>query len=92
MDNFNNDSNFNINPLNRSILTSSIHQSHKKVEMSIESKHKLLNELYIEIQNEVNKVVICKLCKRKFANQLHYMRHCTFSQLHLTNIKHNNKQ
>jgi hypothetical protein len=81
------DSNYNINLLNRSILTSSIHQSHKKVEMTIESKHKLLKELYTEIQNEVNKVVICKICKRKFVNQMHYMRHCNCSQLHMNNIK-----
>lgn len=68
-----------------SILTNPIHQ--KSNETKLEEKQQILNALYAEIRAEINKVVICTLCKRKFANKAHYIRHCTFSELHKKNEK-----
>lgn len=47
------------------------------------SKQKLIDELLNNIQKEINKVVICKQCKRKFANQSHLNRHINLSLIHL---------
>lgn len=68
-----------------SILTNPIHQ--KSSQTKLEEKQQILNALYAEIRAEINKVVICTVCKRKFANKAHYIRHCTFSELHKKNEK-----
>lgn len=46
-----------------------------------------INYLLSQIQVEIKKIVICLLCKRKFANQAHYLRHCSFSILHRHNVQ-----
>ena len=53
----------------------------------IEEKKNEIEKLLKNIKNEVNKVVICRLCKRKFGNQVHYLRHCNLSKIHLDNLK-----
>ena len=54
---------------------------------TIEEKKNEIEKLLKEIRDEVNKVVICRLCKRKFGNQVHYLRHCNLSKIHLDNLK-----
>ena len=53
----------------------------------IEEKKNEIEKLLKDIKNEVNKVVICRLCKRNFGNQVHYLRHCNLSKIHLDNLK-----
>ena len=69
----------------QSLLINPIHQ--KTNQTIIEEKQKILNSLYAEIKAEINKVVVCQICRRKFSNQSHYIRHCTFSELHKANIE-----
>ena len=51
-----------------------------------EEKVKKIEELNNEINNEISKIVICGVCKSKFANKAHYLRHTTLSELHKINI------
>ena len=53
----------------------------------LKKKKNEIEKLLKEIRDEVNKVVICRLCKRKFGNQVHYLRHCNLSKIHLDNLK-----
>ena len=48
----------------------------------IDEKIKIINDLNEKIKNELNKFVVCKICKRKFANKAHLLRHTTMSELH----------
>lgn len=55
---------------------------YKKV---IEEKKIELNELINSINYEISKIVICTVCNRKFANNTHYLRHVTLSEIHRKN-------
>jgi hypothetical protein len=61
----------------------------KKSENSIIKKNILIENLLNEINIEKNKIIICKICKRKFLNKNHYSRHCNFSKLHQKNLEKN---
>jgi hypothetical protein len=50
--------------------------------MEIEEKLKIIENLKELIRLESEKVVICYICKRKFANKAHLLRHQTSSKLH----------
>lgn len=52
----------------------------------MEQKLKVINDLNGMINVELCKIVICELCKRKFANKAHYLRHITLSDLHKSNL------
>ncbi len=56
----------------------------------IEEKFNIIRELKKNIEFEISKIVLCNLCKRKFANKAHYLRHVNLSELHKKNsIKFN---
>lgn len=55
----------------------------------MDHKIKEINELNKLINLELCKIVICELCKRKFANKSHYLRHITLSELHKSNSRNN---
>jgi hypothetical protein len=52
----------------------------------LDEKIKAINQLNEKIKNELNKFVVCKVCKRKFANKTHMLRHTTMSELHKKNM------
>jgi len=52
----------------------------------MDEKIKVINEINEKIKIELNKFVVCKICKRKFANKAHLLRHTTMSELHKKNL------
>ena len=52
----------------------------------MDEKLKIIGELNEKIKNEINKFVVCKICKRKFANKAHLLRHTTMSDIHRRNF------
>ena len=66
-------------------------KTNKKSENSINKKNILIENLLNEINLEKNKILICKICKRKFLNKNHYSRHCNFSNIHKKNLEKNLK-
>lgn len=52
----------------------------------MDEKIKIISDLNEKIKNELNKFVVCKVCKRKFANKAHLLRHTTMSELHKKNL------
>ena len=73
--------------------TSNLDEKDSKIEESkidyktiVDEKIKIINDLNEKIKHEINKFVICKICKRKFANKAHLLRHTTMSELHKKNL------
>ncbi len=57
----------------------------------IEEKINLIGDLKKKINFEISKIVLCPMCKRKFANKAHYLRHTNLSELHKKNsLRFNN--
>lgn len=52
----------------------------------MDEKIKIISDLNEKIKNELSKFVVCKVCKRKFANKAHLLRHTTMSELHKKNL------
>jgi hypothetical protein len=52
----------------------------------IEEKNKIIFGLQFRINEEMSRVVICDLCKRKFANKAHFLKHVNLSELHRQNV------
>jgi hypothetical protein len=53
----------------------------------MDNKIKIINELNEKVKNEIKRFVICKICKRKFANKTHLLRHSSMSELHKKNVE-----
>jgi len=53
----------------------------------MDEKIKIINDLNEKIKMELNKFVVCKICKKKFANKAHLLRHTTMSDLHKKNLQ-----
>ncbi len=53
----------------------------------VEEKLKIVNDLTAQLNYEISKIVTCDICKRKFANKAHLLRHITSSEIHKINSK-----